>query len=695
MEDFTCKICGKVCKDIKGLSCHVSKIHKDITKEEYYLKYIALENSNTGICNNSNCQKPTVFDGFDVGFRGYCSIKCMSNSDKIKQKTINTNMKKYGTANVLQNKEIKEKIKSTNLEKYGTEFPSRTEEVKDKMKKTNLERHGYECNFSNSGNKKYMLEKYGVENPSHLKGYREKYVKTCIERFGVDNPLKSKEIRDKIVITCTKKFGVSNPAKSEEIKEKIRNTNTIRYGFSTPLKNKEIKEKIRNTVDKRYGGFTLKSLELRRKYENSMLNKYDVINPAKSDCILEKIKKTNLIRYGVENPSQNLEIDKKRRNTNLRLYGNEVYYKSEDFNNKYKKIIYNRLLNSDRLKKMVTPLFSIEEYIGVKTYDTRYKFKCNKCNNEFLDHLMDGHIPRCKVCYPTVNTSISEQDIIRFVKEDCKLSNFLETHKRGILKNYGNLELDLYIENKRIALEFDGLYWHSENSGGKNRYYHINKTKECENLGIKLIHIFEDEWIFKKDIVKSIIRAKLNIIEKRIFARNCSISSIDDEKARLFLDTNHIQGYVIGNHIGLFNCGELVSVLSYGSSRFNNNYCIEILRFSSILNTIVIGGLSKMLKFLQRNQYESVLTYVDRRFGYGNSYRQCGFKFIKESEPSYFYIKNGKRFNRMNFQKHLLERKLEIYDSTLTEWENMQLNNYDRIWDCGTISYGMRISNDI
>jgi hypothetical protein len=109
-----------------------------------------------------------------------------------------------------------------------------------------------------------------------------------------------------------------------------------------------------------------------------------------------------------------------------------------------------------------------------------------------------------------------------------------------------------------------------------------------------------------------------------------------------------------------------------------------------VINTTVIGGLSKLLSYFKKEYNpESIITYADRRYGEGLSYSQCGFSFLRKSSPSYFYINRTytTRYSRQSYQKHLLQDKLEIFDPVLTEWQNMQLNGYDRIWDCGVNVY--------
>jgi len=174
-----------------------------------------------------------------------------------------------------------------------------------------------------------------------------------------------------------------------------------------------------------------------------------------------------------------------------------------------------------------------------------------------------------------------------------------------------------------------------------------------------------------------------------VFARKTKCVEIKNDIAEQFLNENHIQGYISGKHYGLLFNDELVAIMSFGKPRFNKNYDIELLRFAVRQGLSVVGGLSKLLKHYFKLHNKSILTYADYRYSTGNAYDKCGFKLISSTLPSYFYLNKNHtiRYSRMQFQKHLLSKKLEVFDSNLTEWENMQLNGYDRIWDCGNCVY--------
>jgi hypothetical protein len=248
-------------------------------------------------------------------------------------------------------------------------------------------------------------------------------------------------------------------------------------------------------------------------------------------------------------------------------------------------------------------------------------------------------------------------------------------------------ELDIYIPSLNFAIECNGIYWHSEVTGGKNKVYHINKTKRCVVKNIRLIHIFENEWNTKKDIVKSILS---NILKKspiKIAARKCEVKIITDKSDSPFLENNHIQGDVNSSvKIGLYHNNDLVSVMTFVKSRFDKKCEYEMARYCNKLNTTIVGGASKLFNhFIKNYDPKSIVSYNDRRYFSGEVYLNLGFTFIYNSTPNYWYVIDEYKTlkNRVCFQKHKLSKILTGFNPVLTEWENMKSNGYDRIWDCG------------
>jgi len=373
-----------------------------------------------------------------------------------------------------------------------------------------------------------------------------------------------------------------------------------------------------------------------------------------------KVRETNQLKRGVDFPSQDEEVRKKSKQTYYTKY--------------YKRAI----LNFTHVK----PLFTTEEYQGnLKSY----KFLCLTCNQEFSFVLRDGKIPRCTHCFPP---KYGQSKIENSIKEWLiQLNVSILPNKRFYYEGKYHYEIDIYIPEKNIGIELNGIYYHSEISGSKKPKYHLDKTNFFKEKNIQVIHVWDKEWIEKKDIVKSIILSKIGMSEHKIYARKCIIKEIDNATAIEFLNRTHIQGGITASiNIGLFFNNELIQVCSFSKSRFEKKqqHEYELIRFSSQLNTSVVGGFSKCLKYFTQKYSTSLISYADKRFSTGNVYLKNNFTLVDESTPNYFYTQDYMTlYSRLKFQKHKLKSLLESYNEALTEWENMQQDGWDRIWDCG------------
>lgn len=334
--------------------------------------------------------------------------------------------------------------------------------------------------------------------------------------------------------------------------------------------------------------------------------------------------------------------------------------------------------------------YSNSEYFGI---NEPISILCN-IHGEFKQ-IASYHLSGngCQQCAKEMTDSVSEKELCDFIRNN--YDGITMQNYRSILS--GNKELDIYLPSKKIAFEFDGLYWHNEKNQ-PSRSYHVNKTNECADKGIQLIHIFEDEWIYKKDIVKSRI---LHLLGKshKIYARKCDIREVNSSTARLFLNENHIQGFCGSTYrFGLYYNNELVSLMTFGSKRknlgsktINGHY--ELLRFCNKLNTNVVGGASKLFKhFIKVVNPSNVISYADRRWSKGDLYEVLGFTLTHKSQPSYFYVINDKRENRFNYRKDVLIR--EGYDSEKTEHQIMLDRGIYRIYDCGCLVYEMNFEKE-
>lgn len=486
----------------------------------------------------------------------------------------------------------------------------------------------------------------------------EKICKTCKKPFIISFYLRNRRVY------CSKSCANHDPEIVAKMITSQNKTFNEKYG-THPMKTDPTKERLKASMQKKYGvDWISKSENWYNKVKQTNLKKYGVENYNN----LEQIKKTCIARYGVDNATKYEEIKNSINDTKRNNHYNFLFEYCKSNN--------------------IDVLFDKTDYVGYK-WVNKYKFKCTKCNYIFESPICDtfGHL-FCEKCDPDKKKTL-ENELFEFLSS-LNPSLLIRRHDRTIL--YGK-ELDFLLPNKKIAIEFDGLYWHSENGYGLHRNYHLNKMKGCLAHGIRLIHIFENEWRDKPELVKSILKTILKCnTDNVIYARKCELKEVGVKEKNEFLNNNHLQCEDKSTiKIGLYNDNCLVSLMTFRkTSRFDKKVEWELSRFCNLKDTIVVGGASKLFNyFIKTYNPKSIVSYNDRRYFSGDLYPMLGFEFSSNSNPSYHYITPNYKttMNRMNFQKHLLKSKLPIFDENLSEWENMKNNGFDRIWDCGTTKW--------
>ena len=410
----------------------------------------------------------------------------------------------------------------------------------------------------------------------------------------------------------------------------------------------------------------------KEKIENTSRNNPDIWKNAK-----EKTRKTNMEKYGVEIISQSPLIKQKIKETNLERYGVENCYhtviakkKAKTTHQKHAPESFLILDDAEKLKNLYEKysIIQIGDLLNV-AHHTVYLY--------LKKHNIDTNNWK--------NISNKEQDVFNFIKSI--YNGKVEQSNRKLISPF---ELDIYIPEKKLAIEFNGVYWHSSVDNSMNDY-HLTKTEMCEKQGVQLLHIFENEWNSKQDIWKSLIANKLGICEERIFARKCEVGEIPLKEAKDFFDKTHLQGKLQhGNALGLYYKDELVSCIAYGNSRFEKD-TTEIFRFSNKLNMMIVGGFSKLFSKIKYDG--KIVSYANRRWSTGNLYEKCGFDFVSKSMPNYFIVdkinNDWNLLSRQQFQKHKLKdhHMITLFDETKTERENLMLNNIRKIYDAGNLKY--------
>jgi hypothetical protein len=252
------------------------------------------------------------------------------------------------------------------------------------------------------------------------------------------------------------------------------------------------------------------------------------------------------------------------------------------------------------------------------------------------------------------------------------------------------LELDVYLPELGLAIELNGDRFHSDLY--KTKSYHLNKTKECEQNGVRLVHIWLHDWLNKEEIIKSQIQNLIGKTENKIYARECVIGEVGYNESKEFLSKNHLQSNTVSKYrYGLYYNGELVQLMTFGklrkaTGRTSKPDSYELIRSCSKLNTVVVGGASRLFNhFVKNNNPHYIISFANRDWSVGNMYTAIGMKFVGYTSPGYFYSNGTRKEHRFNHQKHKLVAM--GYDATKSEYEIMRGRGYYRIWNTGNLIY--------
>ena len=478
--------------------------------------------------------------------------------------------------------------------------------------------------------------------------------------------------------------------------------------------NKEFKSLITSThlrkhsisceeYKKIYGLNSITDPALKQKRLSTMLEKYGAfVSPKtrekareRSPNLNSKGRETILERYGVSNPGMIDDHAIKIKQTYIEKFGVDHYSKVESYIEKKEKERFEKLSKFSPNSIIIAGIDDdISKHDIFQKPNKICSFTCLTCNTSdslptetYKWRIRETGTP-CVKCSGINKGSVKEQ----------KIKDFLIDNGICILENkkiLGDLEIDIFIPAYNLGIEFNGLFWHNDTRLHKN--YHLNKSNIAINKGIRLIHIFEDEWDHHPDIVKSRLLNILGKTNNRIYARLCQIREISFTEEKEFLEYNHIQGYAKSSiKLGLYHKDVLVSVMTFSklnlSRGVRNKNMWELLRFASLLNYNIVGGASKLFSyFVKKYNPPEVWSYSDNRWNTGNTYKNIGFDYIGNTSIGYWYIdlKEGKRIHRFGMRKNSND------DENLSEYENRLNQGYLRIWDCGHSKWIWKNLNNI
>ena len=392
---------------------------------------------------------------------------------------------------------------------------------------------------------------------------------------------------------------------------------------------------------------------------------------------IEKIMLTQQNRYGGVG-FQSKELMEKAQHTCKERYGVDNIFSDS------------RFIKDNQEKQRINLLKSHPDIISCNNniYICRCPHpQCSQCEEKVYEIPSNNYwvrtnqqIELCTKLYPIGyhNQTTSIETIVHDILDKYRVD--YECNNRTILNGK---ELDVYIPSHKLAIECNGVYWHSSEVVNNNKQ-HYNKWKECNDLGLQLLTLWEDQIINQPQIIESIICSKLGIYKKRIGARQCQIREVSAVECKQFLECNHLQGSINSKiRYGLYYNNELQSIMTFGMKRrcMGGRDEWELHRYCCKMGVQVIGGAKRLfMHFINTIHPTTIESFSSNDISNGDLYKKLGFEFYSNS-ISYWYIKNMKRYHRYSFSKHTLVAM--GYDKNLSESQIMKENHYYKIFDSG------------
>ena len=514
---------------------------------------------------------------------------------------------------------------------------------------------------------------------------------SCSSKYN--NAHRTQEEKERIANICRdSQKKIMNSLSEEDMKERTAKANKTKSEWSEERKQehskllsenakrqfeKETPEEKQLRYQKVFETLNSKSKEEKEQISQKIKDSYYSKTEEEKNIIKNKIRTTRE-NYTEE---QKESISKKCSKNTKELWKNRTEEQKKEISDKISQRSYSRFL--DRIPNSEN--FNVD-YIR-ETFIEKGFFKIKEFA-EYFDITYE--------CAIQTKNKLGITEPNKRLKTKTQTKLFMDIPTENKILNYRKLifpqEVDIYLPDIKLAIEYDGLMFHSQ---GKSKYsifkgvsknYHLEKTNLVESKGAQLFHIFEGEDL---DIWTSMIKNKLGFNTK-IYARKCQVKEVSSQEARKFLEDNHLQGYANSKiRLGLYYNEELVSLMTFSKPRYTKNYDWELVRFCTLKGFNVVGGASKLLSSFRSNHKGSIISYANRRWSNGDLYRRLGFKEINRTSPGYYYFKENEMilYTRDKFQKHKLKDLLETFDERLTEEENMFENDYRKIYDCGNLVF--------
>lgn len=441
--------------------------------------------------------------------------------------------------------------------------------------------------------------------------------------------------------------GTNNPMHRPEVAEKVR---------QRMLSSERQKENLAKAV----AAANTEEVKIRRKATNQQ--RYGGNSPASSRDVVDKAAATNIERRGVKAPIQDPTVKAKMVSTNLQRYG-----------------VDNATKNKEIAKRARDAL----------SVSLRKKSDMRFSDGRSLVEVCEEHNILPTSARNLIYGGMDIEDVMVWIENHKQHISSLETsllsslHEAGIpaerldKKTEHGYRVDIVVEGRRrVYVEADGLYYHSD-AIKEDKRYHFEKREAFEKANDRILQFRQDEILNDGNKVASLVASVSGANSRKVYARKLDIRPISFSEASAFFEKTHLMGAgTTAKAIGGFIDGELVVCLSYRKYKDG----IDIARFSSALFTTVCGGLSRLISYVEKlEKPRFIQSFVDLRYGDGHSLETLGFKRVSTT-LGWEWTNNKATFNRLKCRANMDDRKL-------SEAECAKELGWHRIYDAGQAKY--------
>lgn len=452
---------------------------------------------------------------------------------------------------------------------------------------------------------------------------------------------------------------------------KRKATFMARYGVDSALKVSKFKNKRRATLKERYGSADWSPMSIpgvKEKAISANRNK----SAEQQAAALAKRTATCMDLYGVTNGGGSEAAVEKIKKTNRKHWGHDWYFQSAEFIEKAK------AANAYPANRYQKPKLDLIEKLAAEG------LSCKAMEKGYgLDHDSTAAYLKSIGKYKQYNVSYPEK-VLKDALDAAGCTGYI-MHDRQLLKPK---ELDFYFSDKKIAVEINGLFWHSERVKPNDKLNIYHKWLEGKQAGIRILEFSGSEILGRTEQVVQFIRHQLLPSDRVEYARNCKVVDVDTDTAVEFVNKYHLQSVASNKQItvGLMIDDELLSVMMFSRHHRQGHSDITIQRMCSIYGCVVVGGATRMLKHAMiKNGWDRVITWSNNQYTDGAVYAAMGMKKDAELPPDYMYYRLSGDGHAVSKQS-CTRAKLKCAPGE-TELEKATSLGMIRVWDCGKIRW--------